>query len=100
MANLAQIVSSRVRLLRADLKLTQDDLASRTGYSIQYISKIENQPANISLEALERIAMGLEIDPVHLISEREVVQLGRPNIKRSLHKAIQILQRMDAQIID
>jgi transcriptional regulator with XRE-family HTH domain len=100
MNKLARILSSRVKLLRAEKKLTQEALAARTGYSIQYVSKIENHPSNISLDVLERLAVGLEVDATSLISEREVVQLGRPNIKRDLEKTIRMLKRIDDQILD
>jgi transcriptional regulator with XRE-family HTH domain len=100
MSKLARIVTNRVKFLRTEKKLTQEALAARTGYSIQYVSKIENHPSNISLEVLERFAEGLEVDPTSLISDREVVQLGRPNIKRELLKAIRTLERINDQILD
>jgi transcriptional regulator with XRE-family HTH domain len=100
MGSLAEVLSNRVRVIRAKKKLTQEELASRTGYSIQYISKIETQPANVTIEALERLALGLEVAPSVLVSEKGVLRIRRPTIKRDLARAMAALQKISDQILE
>jgi transcriptional regulator with XRE-family HTH domain len=53
---------------RRVLKMTQNKLAELAETSTQYIGLIENQKKLPSLEMVERIAEGLEIDPPELFS--------------------------------
>lgn len=48
-------------------KITQDALHELTGISREYISKIENGKASISVEILLKIADGLSVQPSELI---------------------------------
>jgi len=49
------IVSEMLKVARKDAKLTQEQLADRTGTKKSYISKIENGKGNIQLSTLIRI---------------------------------------------
>lgn len=51
----------RVRELRSAKGMTQEDLASLSGLSRQYIGDVERGIRNISLINIEKIAMALEI---------------------------------------
>ena len=54
-------VSSTVKQLRSESKLSQEDLAFRAGLDRTYISGIERGVRNISLVSLEQLVSGLGI---------------------------------------
>lgn len=51
----------RVRELRSTKGMTQEDLASLSGLSRQYIGDVERGTRNISLINIEKIAMAFKI---------------------------------------
>lgn len=56
-----QKFGDRVRDLRSTKGMTQEDLASLSGLSRQYIGDVERGIRNISLINIEKIAMALKI---------------------------------------
>lgn len=52
----------RIKQLRADHPLTQEELADRCGLFRTYMSRIESGLANPTLTVLHALARGLEID--------------------------------------
>ena len=52
----------RIKQLRADYPLTQEELAERCGLFRTYMSRIESGLANPTLTVLHALAQGLEID--------------------------------------
>ena len=57
-------VGDRIREVRGDLDITQDQLAQRAGISKGFLSDVENNKRNISSENLLRIAnvLGASVD--------------------------------------
>lgn len=57
-------VGDRIREVRGDLEITQDQLAQRAGISKGFLSDVENDKRNISSENLLRIAnvLGASVD--------------------------------------
>ena len=57
-------VGNRIREVREDLQITQDQLAQRAGISKGFLSDVENNKRNISSENLLRIAnvLGASVD--------------------------------------
>ena len=59
---LIQKFGERVCSLREKHKMTQEQLAVRSGISLKYIQRIEGKnPPNLGLEYLEKLAIGFEI---------------------------------------
>lgn len=58
---ICQKFGNRVRELRSTKGMTQEDLASLSGLSRQYIGDVERGIRNISLINIEKIAMALKI---------------------------------------
>ena len=52
----------RIKQLRAEYPLTQEELADRCGLFRTYMSRIESGLANPTLTVLHALAQGLEID--------------------------------------
>lgn len=63
MANLGQTVALRIRQERIRLKWTQEELADRTGLSVRYIGQLEREKASPTINALEKLARALRVDP-------------------------------------
>jgi len=60
--------SERLRQLRAKHKLTQEELAERSGISYKNIQYLESKnPTCPSLRTLEKLAKGFKISPSKLI---------------------------------
>ena len=55
-------LGTQVKFLRSKHKLTQEELAHRSGISLKYIQKIEGKtPSNVGLETTEKLAIGFDI---------------------------------------
>ena len=61
MENILQNINNQIRDLRIAKKITQQELAERTNLSVPYISQIENNHRNISLETFVKIVDALEV---------------------------------------
>jgi transcriptional regulator with XRE-family HTH domain len=59
--NVEQVFGERVRSLRKIIKISQDELAYRSGLHRNYISDVERGTRNISLKAIYKIARGLNV---------------------------------------
>ncbi|ATZ19026.1 transcriptional regulator [Williamsoniiplasma somnilux] len=55
-------LSKNMKEYRSKQKITQEELSFRSGLHRNYISDTERGTRNISLEALEKIAKGLEVE--------------------------------------
>ena len=68
-----------LRQLRRKLKLTQKEVAERSGYSEKYIGFLELRKNTPSLTAAIMISVGLEQDPGKIVND---VQSFMPRFKR------------------
>lgn len=78
-AEMARRVAEVLKKLRADRRLSLDDLASRSGVSRAALSQIEGARTNPTLAVLWKIAVGLEV-PFHDLlgsSEEQAVRVLR-----------------------
>jgi transcriptional regulator with XRE-family HTH domain len=62
-------IAKKIRQLRLERQLTQDNLASKTGFSKAFISKIENHIASPSIASLSKIAIALGVSISALFDE-------------------------------
>jgi transcriptional regulator with XRE-family HTH domain len=51
----------RVRFLRLEGDISQEDFATECGFARSYMSRIERGTSNLSLDAIERLAKGLRV---------------------------------------
>lgn len=63
-----QILGRRVRELRVAQGLTKTDFCLMVGISRPYLNRIEEGRANVTLRQLSRLASGLGVPAVDLIS--------------------------------
>lgn len=64
---LGQIVGQNVRLLREQQGLGKAAFCLMAGISRPYLNRIEHGDANITLKELQRLAEGLDVEPVSLL---------------------------------
>ena len=64
--NSKEIIALNVRKLREERKLTREKLSLTLGFENSYISKLEKQRMNITIEKLDKLADFFEIKTVEL----------------------------------
>lgn len=64
-------VAEHIRAIRKARKLTQEELAFRSGLTPSYISLIERKKQSISLKSLEKIAEALGVSTNKLLTTKE-----------------------------
>ena len=57
----------RMRVLRRDRGLSQEQLAAKAGLHRAYVGRVERGEQNISLDNILRLAAALEVDPSELV---------------------------------
>ena len=62
-------LGKRVRALRREAGLSQEELAFRAGMKRSYVSDLERGTRNPSVRALHRLATGLSVPPAKLLEE-------------------------------
>ncbi|MCB6062370.1 helix-turn-helix domain-containing protein [Flavobacterium psychrophilum] len=67
MENLLQKrVGKRIKAIRLENKITQQDLADLCGYDISNMSRLEAGRANATLSTIDKVSKALGIEPVEL----------------------------------
>lgn len=54
-------IGDNLRILRAKLRISQEDLAEKAGISAKYLTQIENEKVNPSILVLFKLAKALDI---------------------------------------
>jgi len=78
--NIEQEVGSRIRKLRKDKGLTQEELGEKAGLSYKHIGEVERGEVNPSLTTLAAIAKGLDVGIGDLF-EKELFYLTDEKVK-------------------
>lgn len=65
--DLTEVMATNMRRLRYDKKLTQEELAARSGLSMRYVGSIERGAVSASVSVLGKVADALGVDPCELI---------------------------------
>ncbi|QUO23021.1 helix-turn-helix transcriptional regulator [Clostridiaceae bacterium Marseille-Q4143] len=68
---LREILAKNIRELRLSKQLSQEELADICGLHRTYISDIERGNRNVSIDNIEKIAKGLDVDPSILLEEQQ-----------------------------
>lgn len=68
-----EVISKNIRVQRKNKKLTQAELAEKTGYSHEFIRRIEapNTKKYFSIDTVSNIADALEIDIKQLFNKQD-----------------------------
>ncbi len=66
MDNIKKDIGQRIRYIRKEKKLTQEDLGSLCGLSYKFISDVERGKQNASIDSIASIAKALKVDIANL----------------------------------
>jgi transcriptional regulator with XRE-family HTH domain len=72
MSDFTRLVGEKLRTVRLHHKLSQQQVAEKTGFSDSYISDVERGQRNISLETLEKFILALQISPNDLFNFQDI----------------------------
>ena len=78
--NIRKNLSNNVLYYRIENNLSQEALAEKMDSSVTYISEIENQKWNVSIDYIEKLAKVLNIEIKELFTQRDNVE--NKSIKR------------------
>lgn len=67
MSNLRELVGIQIRSLRKSKGLTQQELAELSNLDDAYIGAVERGERNFSIDTLEKIMNGLQVQPMDLM---------------------------------
>lgn len=67
--DLKEVMAVNLRRIRHGKKLTQEELAHRTGLSVRHIGKIERANVSATVTVLGQISEGLGVDPSELLAK-------------------------------
>jgi len=62
MSKIKKLFRNRVKEIRKEANLSQEELGDRAGLHPSYIGGIERGERNLSIENIEKIALGLKVD--------------------------------------
>jgi transcriptional regulator with XRE-family HTH domain len=79
-------VGERIRSIRKERNLSQEELAERSGIHTNYVGQVERGEKNLTLETLEKIVSGLDISLEQLFR-----YLGPMERKDALTEIIELL---------
>lgn len=61
-------LAQHVRRLRSEKKISQELLSAECGFHRTYVSQVERAVTNITIDNIQRLALGLGVDPSELVS--------------------------------
>ncbi len=70
MSRIEEKFGQQVRKLRLDQHISQEELGFRSNLSKNYISDVESGTRNVSLQAIEKISKGLNVEIYQLFDWR------------------------------
>ena len=98
--SIKKIASKNIRRFRTEADMSRVTLAVESGLHVTYIARIENNPANLTLENLEKIANALKRHPGELIGFTAVVTVKTPGAVKKLEQAEQLIRDVRASIVE
>lgn len=72
MENITVNFGKRIKELRERINISQEELSFRCGLSKNYISDVERGTRNVSLQAINKLAIGLNVNIKELFIFKEV----------------------------
>ncbi|WP_096200666.1 helix-turn-helix domain-containing protein [Bacillus sp. FJAT-45350] len=110
MSSFLVLVGNKVRLLRKEKGMTQEELAEQCGIQNTYIGGIERGERNISLNTIETLAEGLGVFPYELLKfddlkqdvlndKRTLIESHRNLLFNRSEDEIRMLQKMTKELL-
>lgn len=88
MSDIAKIVGNRIRNLRVDQGLSQEELAYRAGVSPSHIGKLERGEKNPSLSSIDKItnALGITLEDLFKYIQPSTVDTDNTTLSLLINK--------------
>jgi transcriptional regulator with XRE-family HTH domain len=67
---LRHVLAKNIRALRQENGITQEELAHRARIHRTYMSSVERAQRNVSIDNIEKLAKGLDVEPHQLLIDR------------------------------
>ena len=96
--HLQKYIGQRIRLIRKERKLSQQNLSEKAGVGIDYISNLETKGSNIKIDTLEKIITALDISPSELFESRITSQ--NPQLESLANQLVQLPQKTQEQPLE
>ena len=91
----SKILGERIKSRRKELRMSQEELGNRIGFTKSSISRIEHGDRAVSFENINKIASVLEVDQKWLLGWTDEVQFSRDQLA---HHVLNVLENMQVDI--
>lgn len=91
----SKILGERIKSRRKELRMSQEELGNRIGFTKSSISRIEHGDRAVSFENINKIASVLEVDQKWLLGWTDEVQFSRDQLA---HHVLDLLENMQVGI--
>ncbi len=91
----SKILGNRIKSRRKELRMSQEELGARIGFTKSSISRIEHGERVVSIENINKIASVLEVDQKWLLGWTDEVQFSRDQLA---HHVLNVLENMQVDI--
>ena len=95
--NLAKLISRNVKALRERTGLSQQQLAQKAGVTARYISHVENEAPNVTVDVVEKLATGLNVSTAEILRDGAVT--APPTVVTHLNEAIRLLKSLRSHLL-
>ena len=96
--HLQKYIGQRIRTIRKEKNLSQQNLSEKAGVGIDYISNLETKGSNIKIDTLEKIITALNITPSELFESR--ISPKNPHLELLADQLAQLPQRSQEQLLE
>ncbi len=111
MDQLVNIVGANIKEIRKQKKLTQEELAEKCGLQTSYLAGVERGDRNITLQTLEKISVGLEVNAKELfelesaiktlpIETEQLIHMFASQLKTKSEKEIHLIIKLASEIFE
>lgn len=96
--HLQSYIGHKIRTLRKEKGLSQQNLSERAGVGIDYISNLETKGSNIKIDTLEKIINALGITPSELFESR--INPQNPQLELLAEQLAQLPKSSQEQLLE
>ena len=96
--HLQKYIGQRIRIIRKEKNLSQENLSEKAGVGIDYISNLETKGSNIKIDTLEKIITALNITPSELFESR--ITPKNPHLELLADQLAQLPQTSQEQLLE
>lgn len=96
--NLQTYIGRRIRLIRKEKGLSQQQLSEQASVGIDYISNLETKGSNIKIDTLEKIITALKIAPSELFES--LISPQNPQLEDLADQLAELPQPSQEQLLE